>query len=208
MIHTKVLFELWFSKQRHFGLHGSAIRLGVIVGCSGERSRRLSTSKCYPGSPTILTSLIDISENPDHSYLSVIEIQRFLSVFTLLNALKIHYVHTMGDHTHLSSSVEVRGKPWADSSFLVFLCILEIKQRHQACVHAPLLDELSFLPFWFIHLFILCLWVFCLLVCMCTTCMLLPKKVRKGCWIPWNWCYRLLQTIMWVLRIKPGPPQE
>lgn len=40
-------------------------------------------------------------------------------------------------------------------------------------------------------------------VCMCTLC-LVPKEVRKGCWVPWHWSYGWLGAIMWVLRIEAG----
>lgn len=37
---------------------------------------------------------------------------------------------------------------------------------------------------------------------MCTMCMKEPTEVRRGRWIPWNWSYRLLWAVMWVLGTK------
>lgn len=32
---------------------------------------------------------------------------------------------------------------------------------------------------------------------------LVPTAVRRKDWIPWNWSYKYLQTIIWVLGIEP-----
>lgn len=33
-------------------------------------------------------------------------------------------------------------------------------------------------------------------------------EARRGCWIAWNWSYRWLLTIMWVLEFNPSLPEE
>jgi len=35
-----------------------------------------------------------------------------------------------------------------------------------------------------------------------------PKEVREGYWIPWNWSYSLLWATIWMLGIKPKSLQE
>lgn len=40
--------------------------------------------------------------------------------------------------------------------------------------------------------------VFCLYVCLCT------MSVPGVQWIPWNWNYRQLLDVTWVLELKPG----
>ena len=42
--------------------------------------------------------------------------------------------------------------------------------------------------------------VCCLHICLCV--MYVPREDREGHWIPWNWSYRQLGTIMWVLGTK------
>lgn len=48
-----------------------------------------------------------------------------------------------------------------------------------------------------------CVWV-CCEYHVCTGALLL---VRKGCWMPWNWSYRELWAVVWVLRTKPQFPK-
>ena len=37
----------------------------------------------------------------------------------------------------------------------------------------------------------------------CTPCVCLIPEIRRRHWIPWNWNYRQLWAIMWVLGIEP-----
>lgn len=50
----------------------------------------------------------------------------------------------------------------------------------------------------------LCIWMFSwTYVCVLHAC-LVPGKVRRGWWIPWNWCYRWLWVILQVLGSENG----
>lgn len=54
----------------------------------------------------------------------------------------------------------------------------------------------------FLSILFYVLLVFSLHVCVSCTC-LVPVEARRWQWIPWNWRYRYLWAMMWVLRIKP-----
>lgn len=43
---------------------------------------------------------------------------------------------------------------------------------------------------------------FCLHVCLCTPVCLVPGEAGRRHWIPWNWSYKWLFAMMWVLGTK------
>lgn len=59
----------------------------------------------------------------------------------------------------------------------------------------------------YISYLIFCVWMLCLYVCLCTICMPGAHRGQKAS-DPWDWSYRWLRAIMYVLGIKPGLWQE
>jgi hypothetical protein len=53
----------------------------------------------------------------------------------------------------------------------------------------------------FIYLYV-CLSFLCMYICASCVC-LVPRKIRRGCWIHWEWSYRCLGAAMWVLGTEP-----
>lgn len=57
-------------------------------------------------------------------------------------------------------------------------------------------------PYLFLFLSWVCRCFACIYICVPLAC-LGPVKDKRECWSPWNWSYKPLWAITWVVRIKP-----
>lgn len=113
---------------------------------------------------------------------TIIAISTFMDLFP--HFLKIVFLLMLCVHpcVRVCPCIKARGWLWIFSSVIFYLII--------------------FYFHFFFNLFVLfCVWVFYLHVWMCTICMP-SEEVRRG-WVSWNWRYRRLWDMIWMLWTKP-----